>query len=75
MKSWHQSSVDLDNYPLYRQSMQRHYDAVLPAGTEVHFTGGAAFDLVRLVPEQPVAKSEVAAAARLCPPPRLRRMP
>ncbi|GEM_PF-4474267 len=39
MKSWHQSSVDLDNYPLYRQSMQRHYDAVLPAGTEVHFTG------------------------------------
>lgn len=39
MKIWHQSSVDLDNYPLYRQSMQRHYDAVLPEGTRMQFTG------------------------------------
>lgn len=39
MKIWHQSSVDLDNYPLYRVSMQRHYEAVLPPGTEMHFVG------------------------------------
>ena len=39
MKIWHQSSVDLDNYPLYRQSMQRHYNAVLPPGTQMQFTG------------------------------------
>jgi hypothetical protein len=39
MKIWHQSSVDLDNYPLYRASMRRHYQAVLPPETEMHFVG------------------------------------
>lgn len=39
MKIWHQSSVDLDNYPEYRVSMQRHYDAVMPEGTRMHFVG------------------------------------
>lgn len=39
MKIWHQSSVDLDNYPRYRESMARHYAAVLNADTEMHFEG------------------------------------
>lgn len=39
MKIWHQSSVDLENYPQYRVSIQRHYDAVMPPGTEMHFQG------------------------------------
>ncbi|CAK7034577.1 MAG: hypothetical protein KER_01417 [Kerstersia gyiorum] len=39
MKIWHQSSVDLDNYPVYRESLARHYARIANPGTEIILHG------------------------------------
>ncbi|WP_420177601.1 aspartate/glutamate racemase family protein [Kerstersia gyiorum] len=39
MKIWHQSSVDLDNYPVYRQSLASHYARIASPGTEIILHG------------------------------------
>ncbi|AZV92797.1 hypothetical protein CBF45_02855 [Bordetella sp. J329] len=39
MKIWHQSSVDLDNYPVYRESLARHYARIANPGTEIVLHG------------------------------------
>lgn len=39
MKIWHQSSVDLDNYPVYKASLAQHYAKVAAAGTQIVLHG------------------------------------
>ncbi|GAA5089698.1 aspartate/glutamate racemase family protein [Paenalcaligenes hermetiae] len=39
MKIWHQSSVDLENYPVYKASLAKHYAKVASPGTEIHLHG------------------------------------
>ncbi|GGF01282.1 hypothetical protein H1W37_15640 [Stappia taiwanensis] len=39
MRIWHQSSVDLENYPHYHASMLRHYEKILHPDTQMTFVG------------------------------------